>query len=146
VVHLAGLVGTTETTGSPDPQLAGVSSRVDCVVTVSGDADLMVPYENADWTGVFDRMFGGTVDEVPGVWQAASPTHNVDEDAVPFLIIHGNHDEEVPVEMARNLADALAEAGTAFVYAEVDAGHLDIGNPEATGVPQEAFLAYQLGE
>jgi dipeptidyl aminopeptidase/acylaminoacyl peptidase len=117
---------------------------VDCVVSISGDADLMVPYENAYWTGVFDQMFGGTVEEIPEVWQAASPTHNVDADTVPFLVIHGNHDEEVPVEMARNLADALAEAGTEFVYAEVDAGHMDVGTPEATGALQEAFLSYQL--
>lgn len=142
--HLAGLVGSTETTDSPDPELAGVSSRVDCVVSVSGDADLMVPYENTMWTQVFDQMFGGTVEEVPEVWQAASPAYNVDEDTVPFLVIHGNHDEEVPVEMARNLADALAEAGRDYVFAEVDAGHLDIGEPEATGELIETFLAYQL--
>ena len=125
--HLAGLVGTTEATDDTDPELAGVSSRVDCVVSVSGDADLTVPYENTYWTEVFDQMFGGTVEEVPEVWQAASPALDVDEDTVPFLIIHGDHDEEVPVEMARNLADALAAAGIEYVFAEVDAGHLDVG-------------------
>jgi dipeptidyl aminopeptidase/acylaminoacyl peptidase len=117
---------------------------VDCVVTVSGDADLTVPYENTMWTDVFNDMFGGTVEEVPEVWQAASPAHNIDEDTVPFLIIHGSRDREVPVEMARNLADALAEAGVEYVFAEVPAGHMDIGNPEATGKLQEAFLEYQL--
>ena len=142
--HLAGLVGTTEATASPDPELAGISSRVDCVVTLSGDADLMVPYENAMWTNVFNEMFGGTVEEVPEVWQAASPAYNIDEDTVPFLIIHGNRDRDVPVEMARNLADALAEAGTEYVFAEVPAGHMDIGNLEATGKLQEAFLTYRL--
>lgn len=96
------------------------------------------------WTQVFDQMFGGTVEEVPEAWQAASPAYSVDEDTVPFLIIHGNHDKEVPVEMARNLADALAEAGRDYVFAEVDAGHLDIGEPEATANLIETFLAYQL--
>ncbi len=142
--HLAGLVGTTETKASTDPELDGISSRVDCVVTVSGDADLMVPYEHTYWTEVFDQMLGGTVEEVPEVWRAASPTYNVDEDTVPFLIIHGNHDEEVPVEMSRNLADALAQAGREYVFAEVDAGHLDVGDPEASGKLLETYLGYQL--
>jgi ribose transport system substrate-binding protein len=142
--HLAGLVGTTESTDTSDPALAGISSRVDCAVTVSGDADLMVPYATSQWTNVFNGMFGGTVEEVPEIWQAASPAYNIDEDTVPFLIIHGNRDRDVPVEMARNLADALAEAGKEFVYAEVPAGHMDIGTPEATGMLQDTFLAYQL--
>ena len=46
--------------------------------------------------------------------------------------------------MARNLADALAEAGKEYVFAEVPSGHMDIGNPEATGELQETFLSYQL--
>jgi acetyl esterase/lipase len=141
---LAGLVGTTEATDASDPELADISSRVDCVVTVSGDADLMVPYENTMWTYMFNKMFGGTVEEVPEVWQAASPAHNVDEETVPFLIIHGNRDRDVPVEMARNLADALAEAGKEYVYAEVPADHFDVLELEAASSLQEAFLAYQL--
>jgi len=44
----------------------------------------------------------------------------------------------------RNLADALAVAGTKFVYAEVEAGHLEVGDPEATGALHETFLSYRL--
>lgn len=142
--HLAGLVGTTEATDDADPALDGVSSRVDCVVTVSGDADLTVPYTNTYWTRVFDQLFGATFAENPDVWRSASPTYNVDEHTVPFLIIHGNRDEEVPIEMARNLADALAAAGKEYVFAEVPAGHTDVGNPEATERLMLAFLAYEL--
>jgi acetyl esterase/lipase len=110
--HLAGLVGTTEATGTPDPELADVSSRVDCVVSISGDVDFMVPDDDPEWTEtVRNPIFGGTVEEVPEVWRAASPTHNVDEDTVPFLVIHGNLDEDISIEAARNLAAALAEAG-----------------------------------
>jgi acetyl esterase/lipase len=143
--QLAGLVGTTEASGDSDPELADVSSRADCVVSISGVADLMVPSDDTDWTEtVLDRIYGGTVEEVPEVWQAASPTHNVDEDTVPFLVIHGNRDEDVSIEVARNLAAALAEAGREFVYAEVPADHFDVLDLEVIGSLQEAFLAYQL--
>ena len=143
--HLAGLVGTTEASDDSDPELAGVSSRVDCVVSISGDVDFMVPSDDTYWTEmVRDRIYGGTVEEVPEVWQAASPTHNVDEDTVPFLVIHGNRDEDISIEAARNLAAALAEAGREFVYAEVPADHFDVLDLEAISSLQEAFLAYQL--
>ena len=142
--HLASLVGTTEAADAPDPELAGISSRVDCVVTLAGDGDLTVPYENTMWTRVFTKMFGGTIEEVPETWQAASPAHNIDEDTVPFLIIHGNRDGDVPVEMSRSLADALADAGKEYVFAEVPAGHMGIRGPQATDALMEAFLDYQL--
>lgn len=142
--HLASLVGITEAADAPDPELAGISSRVNCVVTISGDGDLTVPYENTMWTDVFTKMFGGTLEELPETWQAASPAHNIDEDTVPFLIIHGNRDRDVPVEMARNLADALAEAGKEYVLAEVPAGHMGIIGLQATDALVEAFLDDQL--
>lgn len=143
--HLAGLVGTTEASDDSDPELAGVSSRVDCVVSISGDVDFMVPSADQEWTEmVRNPIFGGTVEEVPEVWQAASPTHNVDEDTVPFLVIHGNRDEGISIEAARNLAAALAEAGREYVYAEVPADHFEVLELEATSRLQEAFLAYQL--
>jgi acetyl esterase/lipase len=142
--RLASLLGTTEAADDSDSDLLGIPSRVDCVVSVSGVVDLMVPDPDAFWTSVSNELLGGTVDEVPEVWQAASPTHNVDEDTVPFLVIHGNRDENVPVEMARNLADALAEAGRQFVYAEVPASHMDVRTPQATNALVQTFLDYQL--
>jgi acetyl esterase/lipase len=142
--QLAGLLGTTEVVDDADADLAGVSSRVDCVVSVSGVADMMVPGAGTLWSEVFTQMFGATAEEVPDVWQAASPAYNVDGETVPFLVIHGNHDEDVSAEMARNLAAALAEAGVEFVYAEVPTDHFDVLDLELTRSLQEAFLSSQL--
>ena len=109
--HLAGLVGTTDARDTSASQEE--SSRVDCVVSVSGDADLTVPYDNSLWTHVFDAMLGGTI-------------------------------EEVPVEMGRSLAAALADAQREFVYAELPARHLDIGDSGTSGELMRTFLSYQL--
>jgi acetyl esterase/lipase len=142
--HLAGLLGTTESGDSSDPVLAGISSRVDCVVTVAGHHDLLVPYPGTAMDDVMGQMLGGTLEEVPEAWRAASPAHHVDGDTVPFLILHGSQDDETPVEMARNMADALGEAGKAYVYAEFPAGHFGLETSEAGAKLIEAFLAAQL--
>ena len=104
----------------------------------------VLPDSDPVWTDKINRMYGGSVEEVPAVWQAASPAHNVDEETVPFLIVHGNRDRMVPIEMSRNLADALAAADTQYDFAEVDAGHMDIVGVEASNALIETFLARQL--
>jgi acetyl esterase/lipase len=142
--HLAGLVGTTESSDGSDAGLAGISSRADCVVTVAGHHDLTVPYESDFPQTVLDRLFGGSIEQVPEVWRSASAAHHVDEQTAPFLIIHGNHDREAPVEMARNMAAALAEAGHEYAYAELDADHFAIVDSEATRRLTEAFLAHEM--
>jgi acetyl esterase/lipase len=144
--QLASLLGTTEGADDPDPELAGIPSRADCVVDISGPTDRMVPDPEPDpeWTGLMNELYGGSVEEIPEVWRAASAAHHVDEATVPFLIIHGNLDEDVSIEQSRNLADALAAAGVEYVYAEVPADHFDVLELEATSSLQEAFLADQL--
>jgi acetyl esterase/lipase len=152
---LAGLLGTTDVLDDDDEEFDGVSSRVDCVVSLAGSVDLLVPQDYSgprphgapdyDLTELMGMILGATVEERPDIWEDASPAHNVDEETVPFLIIHGTKDLIVPVEMARNLVDALNEAERDVVYAEY-------GNQNHEGVfwhrPPwgliEAFLASEL--
>jgi acetyl esterase/lipase len=142
--HLAGLLGTTDPLGETDPHLAGVSSRATCVVTLAGDADLLVPYEDASTTRAFEALFGGTMADRPDVWREASPVHHVDEATVPFLVIHGNRDQAVPIRMARNLAAALAAAGVEHVLAELPADHMEVGSHRTASALWETFLDRQL--
>jgi acetyl esterase/lipase len=142
--HLAGLLGTTDVRPDADPGLRGLSSRVDCVVSIAADADLLVPYPDAETTRLMSAWLGGTVDAAPDAWRAASPTHNVDSYTVPFLVLHGTHDESVPIEMSRNLVVALSDAGVDHVAAELDAGHQDIGISEAARTRWLEFLAARL--
>ena len=118
--QLVGLLGTTDATGDDDLELDGISSRVDCVVSLAGDADLLVPYDHPeyDFTELTGMILGASLDDRPDLWKAASPAHNVDDMTVPFLIIHGAHDAFTPVEMARSLVDKLTEAERDVVYAE----------------------------
>jgi acetyl esterase/lipase len=97
----------------------------------AGDGDLTVPYPEQPLDGVLvgDLMagwLGGTIDEVPEVWEAASPAPNIDADTPPFLVIHGSDDEYTPVEMSRNFADAMREAGRDVEYLELPGGHMEV--------------------
>ena len=142
--HLAGLLGTTDVLHDHDPGLRGRSSRVDCVVSIAADADLMVPYRDAETTRVVSAWLGGTVGEAPDAWRTASPTHNVDSHTVPFLVLPGSRDESVPIAMSRNLAVAQSAAGVDHIAAELAAGHHDIGISEVARARWLEFLADRL--
>jgi dipeptidyl aminopeptidase/acylaminoacyl peptidase len=50
----------------------------------------------------------------------ASPHHRINEEASPFMVIHGGHDSLVPVAEARNFVARLREVSRApVVYAEL---------------------------
>lgn len=142
--HLASLLGVTDSPTDSDVRPTGISSRVDCVVTMSGDTDLLVPYPDAGLRRTVGAWLGGTVEELPQVWRQASPAHQVDDQTVPFLVVHGTHDEGVPVEMARNLVAALSEAAVEHTYAELPAGHMDICALDEPRALWDAFLAHHL--
>ena len=141
---LASMVGMTEAAMASDAEETGVSSRADCVITLSGDNDYLVPYAYPAWTRTLEILLGGTTEDAPERWEAASPVYNADAETVPFLIVHGNRDTVNPIEMSRNLADALAAAGTEYIYAEVAASHEGVMDHDTTGELLAAFLTLRL--
>jgi len=121
---LAAAVGVRDTGSDGSPEAASVSSRVDCVVDLSGDVDLTIPYPNPMWSEINAAMLGGTPAEQPDAYRDASPLYQVNADSAPFLVIHGVQDMETPVEHSRRLVTALQEAGVEVTYDQYpDAGH-----------------------
>ena len=144
--HLAAILGVLETRDDSDPELAGISSRVDCAITIAGVVDMSVPlYEWArgKW---YEAIPEADIAVDPSLALDASVVHHVDEDTVPMLILHGNRDDTVPIEQSRNLADALAAAGIEYAYAELPAGHGYYGILQEQGTLElmKAFLNYQV--
>jgi hypothetical protein len=70
-----------------DPKLPGISSRVTCVVDLSGDMDLTIPYPDPMWDKINAARLGGTPEEVPQAYRDASPLYQVDEQSAPFLVL-----------------------------------------------------------
>lgn len=97
------------------------------------------------------ELLGGLPDEVPEMYDLASPIHHVSPASPPTLLFQGEHDSIVPVASARRLRDALTAAGVPVVYVEFPRTEhaFDILYPPFVGPAAQAalydlerFLAY----
>jgi dipeptidyl aminopeptidase/acylaminoacyl peptidase len=92
-----------------------------CSVPAAGVYDLDIQYEESDFTRYttwgkkyLDRVIGPTEADR----RTASPISYLDKLKTPLFIVHGEADERVPVENARELKAALEKRGTKFEYME----------------------------
>jgi acetyl esterase/lipase len=119
--HLVALLGTTD--GVKELEGDGlnkdVSSRVQAVVDFFGPTDMLKMKEEADAKPAFDadsanspvgRLFGGPIQEHKELAEKGNPIHFITKDAAPFLIMHGDKDNIVPLAQSRILDDALKAA------------------------------------
>jgi acetyl esterase/lipase len=102
--HLVGLLGTTDTSAGWDVgEHLDQSSRVQAVIAMAGVMDLSRKFPNADIEAM-KRVGFGEYNVVE-----ASPISHVTPDDPPFLLIHGDRDELVPVEQSQLMYDRLIE-------------------------------------
>jgi acetyl esterase/lipase len=125
--HLVSLMGVT----GPEDGLEGdfdlpvKSSRVRAVVDMFGPADLDgIPEGKAK--GTVAQAFGVNVDD-PGARELLrkySPVTYATADDPPFLILHGDKDEVVPLDQSQRLYRALQKSGVDSTLLVVkNAGH-----------------------
>jgi len=112
--HLVAMLGTTgnvkelEGTGGNLDQ----SSRVQCVVDWFGPTDMATMGRQADKpTTPVAKLIGGPVQDNAEKARNASPMTYVGKDSAPFLIMHGDQDNTVPLNQSEVLAEALKKAG-----------------------------------
>ncbi len=105
--HLALMLATTagHKDFEGDGGNAGYSSAVQVVVHWAGPVDLAKMYpKTIELVRPFmARFLGGTPEQVPDVYRAASPITYVNKDMVPVLSIHGERDDAVPLEQTQML-------------------------------------------
>lgn len=130
--NLAALVGTfPDDPSAPAPRVrsrgnafGGTSARVQAVIDFYGPADLTALYRDAPKSQAYLNTFlGGTPDQVPDRYIAASPVTHVDASSPPFLIEQGVGDTAVPQAQAAELADRLTAAGVPVTLQYQYAGH-----------------------
>ena len=103
--HLAALLGTTDASAGWDVgEYLDQSSRVQAVIAMAGVMDLSRNFPNADIEAM-RRVGFGEFNMVE-----ASPISHVSPDAPPFLLIHGDRDEVVPVEQSQRMYERLVQA------------------------------------
>ncbi len=117
--HLAAMLGTSagvEELEGPGDNLE-YSSRVQAVVDFYGPIDVLQMYPALG-------SLRETMLRVFPELSAASPLNYVSPDDAPFLIVHGNRDELVPVSQSELLAESLEKAGVEVRLEIVEgAGH-----------------------
>jgi len=116
--HLVALLGTSGDVSAFDiGENLTASSRVQAVCDYYGPSDFStmaaIPgferHANADSPEC--ALLGGTPDKKPDVAAAASPVTHVTPDDPPFLIVHGDKDNIVPLDQSRRMDAALRTAG-----------------------------------
>jgi acetyl esterase/lipase len=120
--QLAALLGTEDTRDNSDPALANYSSKVQAVVDSSGPTDFTAD-RDSDGAAFLLSFLGVSYSKDPTVWREASPVFHVAKNDAPFLIVHGTHDENVPIAQAQELYDKLQAAGVPVSFVKIDAGH-----------------------
>jgi len=113
--HLVALLGTTG--GVKDLEGSGgnldQSSRVQAVVDWFGPTDFVSwdPDFNKTVYSFITRLLGVPAQEDKEKARKASSVAYVDKDSAPFLILHGDKDNVVPLAQSEELAAALKKAG-----------------------------------
>ena len=72
------------------------------------------------------QLVGGSLDEKPEAWEAASPLTWVSSDDPPVYLYHGTLDQVVDIEHARQLNSSLQEAGVPVILDAVMGGHISV--------------------
>lgn len=126
--HLVACLGTMETRDNSDLQLAGYSSKVNCVVDMCGPTDLsddLAPkVAEGAWTNDMIRnLLGVSGLTRPDIARAASPLYFVDAQSAPMLLIHGRQDPVVPLAQSEWLAAALQKSGVEVQTFYFNGGH-----------------------
>ena len=112
--HLALLAAYTQ----HDPAIRGV-------ISLYGPADLHWSYAHPgnplviDTHDILQAFLGGSPEQVPAQYDAASPIRFVDANTPPTLLIHGGRDELVSIRQSERLAERLAQARVSHVLVKL---------------------------
>jgi acetyl esterase/lipase len=108
---------------------AGV--RLTGAVAQAGALDLDELSRLGTSRGVVNQLLAGTPAEVPHRYEAASPARRLPI-GVPLLLVHGVHDDDVPLHISREFAAAATAAGDACELVVLDdEGHYEHLEPNS---------------
>jgi len=121
--HLVALLGVADKEAGWDVgEYSDQSSRVQAVVDMFGPIDLKKMAEGSPRRYML-QLFGATSIDDPAL-ATYSPLTYLTKDDPPFLILHGDKDEMVPLEQSQILYDRLKETGIpAEMVVVKNAGH-----------------------
>ncbi len=125
--HLVSLLGVLDGTGRPgdaDP-IERESAKVQCVVARAAPTNFLEMLEMGESTAVVSFLgMPNLRNGAKELYEKASPVTHVSSDDPPFLLLHGDKDEVVPIAQSHNLKLALEKVGVQAKLIVVEgAGH-----------------------
>jgi len=115
--HLASMVGVVDKFPQEPPET--LSGRVQAVVDLCGISDINDPrvHHNPIAWSFLEQLMEVPYEGNEEKFRLASPVSHVDRHSAPFLIIHGEDDDVVPIDQSEKMAAALRgnEVPVAFV-------------------------------
>ena len=128
--HLVALLGTSEASAGMDVgEYLDQSSRVQAVVAMAPVTDLTRKFPNADIELM--RQVGFGEDNIV----QASPITHVTADDPPFLLIHGDRDEVVPVEQSQLMYERLMQENVPVQLVIVKNARHSLTAPDGSATP-----------
>jgi dipeptidyl aminopeptidase/acylaminoacyl peptidase len=118
-VAAARIVAIGHSAGGHLATWASAHTRLDGVVSQAGALDLYELQRRGTSDNVVRQLLGGTSDEVPEQYEAATPRPPA---GMPLLLVHGTLDEDVPVEISRTF-------GAGELVEIEDEGHMEHLDP-----------------
>ena len=145
--HLVGLLGTSGDVKDleGDGGTPGVSSRVQAVCDWFGPTDFLrmqgVPsrIDRTSPDAPEAVLVGGPLRERKEECRRANPITYITPDDPPFLIMHGDGDDIVPINQSELLHEALKKAGVEVTYHVVEGAGHGFGGPELNGMVADFF-------
>lgn len=132
--HLVSMLGLQEGAGDPNSEdpIEQENARVQCVVARAAPVDFLLrdkttPFLDCERSEADDPNSDAYKRHVE-----ASPITYVTSDAPPFLLLHGDADDTVPINQAEAMDKALKDAGATVKFIRIPGGQHGptFGNPE----------------
>lgn len=133
--HLAALIGTTNGNSELEGNLGNYlneSSSVQAIIDFYGPTNFLTILDQSTPHGINVRapalalLLGKPVEQVEDIAKLASPVYQVDKSDPPILIMHGDQDNQVPVNQSIELKGVYDEKGfDAELVIVHGAGHSD---------------------
>lgn len=133
--HLALWLAARSRIPEGDPLAVGSPLQPRGAVSLAGVVDLRRGWELNLSNGVVGDLLGGSPDEVPDRYAAASPVELLPT-GLPQVLIHGTADDRVPYELSRAYLEAAIACGDdAELITLPDADHFEVIDPESHAWP-----------
>jgi acetyl esterase/lipase len=110
--------------------LLGAEVHAELAVSQAGVVDLEEAWRLGLSNGAAAELLGGSPEDVPERYAAASPAARVPL-GVPQLLVHGRRDDIVPLSMSSAYRDRAVAAGDEVELVETDEGHMDCLDPRS---------------